>query len=249
MKIYLSVPAPWYTSYLQALQFDIIRKWDITCIILWMPLFSMVSIFVDWTKITHSWGSKFVAIVFSYIIHTRNCYLVDTRIRGSDPPRKPLQYPTRIKPSTEPYGTLKFTSFTFWYYLEEEHYAPWRDEQWVLWFPPCTDTNDTSFETSIFGGPVLYEPVNIHSIQCILKWVVWYPQASGEAIKHTTRFIKHRTCRIEYENSFRNLFITWTSTKNQSCHKDNIARRRQPYVNSNNKWPLWFKSQVKDNFF
>ena len=40
-------------------------------IILWMPLFSWVPIFVEWTKITHSWGSKSVAIVFSLIIHTK----------------------------------------------------------------------------------------------------------------------------------------------------------------------------------
>ena len=30
------------------------------------------------------------------------------------------------------------------------------------------------------------------------------------------------------------LFLEF-SIKNQSCQKDNIARRRQPYVNSNNK--------------
>ena len=39
-------------------------------VILWMPLFSWVPIFVDWTKITHSWGSNFVAILFSFIIDT-----------------------------------------------------------------------------------------------------------------------------------------------------------------------------------
>ena len=37
----------------------------------------------------HSWGSKFVAIVFSFIIHTENHHFVGTGIRGSDPPRKP----------------------------------------------------------------------------------------------------------------------------------------------------------------
>ena len=35
--------------------------------ILWMALFSWVPIFVDLTKIKHSWGSQFVAIVFSFI--------------------------------------------------------------------------------------------------------------------------------------------------------------------------------------
>ena len=39
-------------------------------------------------KLTHSWGSKFVAKVFSFIIHTENYHLVGTGIRGSDPPRK-----------------------------------------------------------------------------------------------------------------------------------------------------------------
>ena len=47
-----------------------------------------VPIFVDWTKMTHSWGSKFMAIVFSFIIHTENYYLVGTGICGSDPPQK-----------------------------------------------------------------------------------------------------------------------------------------------------------------
>ena len=38
---------------------------------------------------THSWGSKFVDIVFSFIIHTENHLFVGTGIRGSNPPRKP----------------------------------------------------------------------------------------------------------------------------------------------------------------
>ena len=38
---------------------------------------------------THSWGSKFVAIVFSFIIHTENYPFMGTGIRGSDSPRKP----------------------------------------------------------------------------------------------------------------------------------------------------------------
>ena len=41
-------------------------------LILWMALFSWVPIFVDLTKMTHSWGSKFVASCFSFIIHTGN---------------------------------------------------------------------------------------------------------------------------------------------------------------------------------
>ena len=35
---------------------------------------------------THSWGSKFVAIVFSFISHTEKYHFVGTGIRGSDPP-------------------------------------------------------------------------------------------------------------------------------------------------------------------
>ena len=57
--------------------------------ILWLALFLWVPIFVDWTKMTHSWGSKFVAIVFSLIIHTENYHFMGTGIGGSDPPRKP----------------------------------------------------------------------------------------------------------------------------------------------------------------
>ena len=37
-----------------------------------ITLFSWVPIFVDSTKMTHSWGSKFVTIVFSFIIHAEN---------------------------------------------------------------------------------------------------------------------------------------------------------------------------------
>ena len=35
---------------------------------------------------THSWGSKFVAIVFSFIIHTENYNFVGNGIRGLDLP-------------------------------------------------------------------------------------------------------------------------------------------------------------------
>ena len=40
-------------------------------------------------KIKHSWGLKFVVIVFSFIILTENRYFLGTENRGSDPPRKP----------------------------------------------------------------------------------------------------------------------------------------------------------------
>ena len=35
---------------------------------------------------THSLGSKFVAIVFSFISHTENFYFVGIEIPGLDPP-------------------------------------------------------------------------------------------------------------------------------------------------------------------
>ena len=38
--------------------------------IMWMALFSWVLIFVYLRKIKHLWGSKFVAIVFFFKIHT-----------------------------------------------------------------------------------------------------------------------------------------------------------------------------------
>ena len=38
---------------------------------------------------TRSWGSKYVALVFSFIIHTDHRHFVGTGIRGLDPPRKP----------------------------------------------------------------------------------------------------------------------------------------------------------------
>ena len=39
-----------------------------------MALFSWVPIFVDWTQMTYWWGSKFLARVFSFIIHTEIPY-------------------------------------------------------------------------------------------------------------------------------------------------------------------------------
>ena len=66
-----------------------------------MALFSWVPIFVDWTKMTLSWGSKLVVIVFSLIINTENYHFVGTGIRGSDPPQNHENwYPTKYKPST-----------------------------------------------------------------------------------------------------------------------------------------------------
>ena len=52
--------------------------------ILWVALFSWVPIFVHVTKMAHSWGSEFVVIVFSFIIHKENHHFVGTGIRGSD---------------------------------------------------------------------------------------------------------------------------------------------------------------------
>ena len=49
---------------------------------------------------THSWGSKFVAMVFSFIIHTENYHFVGIGIRGLHPPRKQRKFvPTKFKPS------------------------------------------------------------------------------------------------------------------------------------------------------
>ena len=54
-----------------------------------MALFLPVPIFVEMAKNAHSWDSKFVAIAFSFVIHTENRFFVGTRFRGSEPPRKP----------------------------------------------------------------------------------------------------------------------------------------------------------------
>ena len=43
----------------------------------------------NWTKMTYSWGLKFLAIIFSFIIYTENRYFVGTGIRQLDPPRTP----------------------------------------------------------------------------------------------------------------------------------------------------------------
>ena len=50
--------------------------------------FSWVPIFVDWTKIPQKRGSKFIAIIDFFIIHTEKYYFVGIGIRGFDPPRK-----------------------------------------------------------------------------------------------------------------------------------------------------------------
>ena len=69
--------------------------------ILWMALFFWVPIFVDWAKITHSWGSEFVGIAFSCTILTDSRFFMGTRFCESDPPQKPWKLiPTKIKPST-----------------------------------------------------------------------------------------------------------------------------------------------------
>ena len=60
-----------------------------------MALFSWVPSFVDRTEMTHSWGSEFVVIVFSFIIHIENYPFECIGIRGSDPPRKPRKLVTR----------------------------------------------------------------------------------------------------------------------------------------------------------
>ena len=71
-----------------------------------MALFLCVSIFRGLNKNEAFLGSKFVAIIFSYIIHTENNHFVGTVIRGSDPPRKPrigtlrnLSHPRYLKTS------------------------------------------------------------------------------------------------------------------------------------------------------
>ena len=57
--------------------------------VLWLALFLWVPIFMDFTKQTHSRGSTFVDIVFSFIIHAENHDFVGTGIRGSNPAQNP----------------------------------------------------------------------------------------------------------------------------------------------------------------
>ena len=52
----------------------------------------------------HSWGSRFVAIIFSFITHTENHYFVGTGIRGLDPPRKTMKMGTPRKLSHSQYN-------------------------------------------------------------------------------------------------------------------------------------------------
>ena len=77
-----------------------------TCI-LWTALFSWVPNSVDWTKMIHSLGSKFVAIIFSCIILSENYHFVGTGIRGTDPPRKPPKIGTPRNLSHPQYVILK----------------------------------------------------------------------------------------------------------------------------------------------
>ena len=66
-----------------------------------MAFFSWVPIFVDWAKITHSLGSKFVAMTFSFIIHTENSFswVLDIVDRAINENHENL-YHTEIQPST-----------------------------------------------------------------------------------------------------------------------------------------------------
>ena len=43
----------------------------------------------SWIEQKYSWGSKFVVIIFSFIIRKENYHFVGTGIRGLGPPRKP----------------------------------------------------------------------------------------------------------------------------------------------------------------
>ena len=83
-------------------------RWNLQ--LLWMTLFSWVPIFVDWAKITHSWGLKFVVKAFSFIIHTESYFFKGTRFRGSDPPRKPRKLIPHENQAI--HSTLKFKTFT-----------------------------------------------------------------------------------------------------------------------------------------
>ena len=75
--------------------------WTVTINILWMALFSWIPIFVDWTKLRNPRDSKFVATVFSFIIHTDIYYFVDNWIQWSDRPQNQWKLvPRKLKPNT-----------------------------------------------------------------------------------------------------------------------------------------------------
>ena len=49
----------------------------------WMPLFSWISIFIEWTDIIHSWGSKLVALIFKVSGATARWPLTDSAVPSS----------------------------------------------------------------------------------------------------------------------------------------------------------------------
>ena len=58
---------------------------------------------------THSWGSKFMAIVFSFIFHTENYHFMGIGIHGSDLPQKPRKLvPHEIKAIHTVFHCLSF---------------------------------------------------------------------------------------------------------------------------------------------
>ena len=149
--------------------------------LLWMALCLWVPIFVDCAKVTHLWGSKFVAVAFSSIFNTENCFFVGTRFRGSDPPRKPRKLvPTKIKPSTvflfHFYHWHIFTIFEFsqtiiWHVEEEEVF-----HFWILYsrehnsFFVCTQQNHEFFwDMSKFS---LSAYLMFHSIRKSLRFKI-----------------------------------------------------------------------------
>ena len=75
--------------------------------VLWMALFSWVRIFEVGTKMTHLWCSKFVAIVFPFIIHIQKITnsLVLEFVDQTLHENHEYWYQTNIKPSTVWLGT------------------------------------------------------------------------------------------------------------------------------------------------
>ena len=107
---------------------------------LWMALFSWVPVFVDWTKMTHLWGSKFVARVFSFKSHYNRKWSFrgywNSWIGPSSKTMKIWLYPTKLKPSTA--------------YLIH-HFPPFQScKRWIwrkFWLVICRLLKDMQFTT------------------------------------------------------------------------------------------------------
>ena len=143
-----------------------------------MALFSWVPIYVDWTKITYSWSSKFVAIVFPFIIHMENSNFLYTEFCGSDPPRKSWKLvPHEIEAIHSicncHVGECHIESsltYIMWLFQFVAQTGPVHAPTFIM----CVEVNGTKFE----GQGTTKKNAKLQAAEKALKSFVQFPNAS-----------------------------------------------------------------------